>query len=307
MVEADINRYKTDYPGYNDVTKGVRELWTMPEIVQADILIKAMERFDTTRNMGLMALGYTNLRAEDLVRKGNNYYGSRLSDKDVLTCLIMGNLDVYPLIAIHRRNLQQDGLDCSIWDGEFGPGNYWRQAGSGNFAMVNPRDEYTVGKMWKGPYQIDRVAKVKTEMKEINVDFLDPDSGCFVLRPNVAYLHGYWPAISLNGLNVSLETRSTWGRFALAGAVNSITVHDGWRGVLTAEATTFTATPMVIGTDEFPYQMRFEYLNETLNGHSVSRFGSDRKITLEQAAKNYQENPTMMLPKLKQSSNIKRQ
>jgi hypothetical protein len=127
---------------------------------------------------------------------------------------------------------------------------------------------------------------------------MESEDGCMVMKPGVTYLVGVSPAIKIIDLNVSLETRSKFGRWATAGAINSVTVHSPFNGVITAEMTTFAHTPLMMNTEWLPFQMIFDYVNPGLEGTARTTFSEDVDISLDQAARQFQEHPEKMLPRV---------
>lgn len=303
---AFTDQYKfISHDGKTIVNSGVKQLWGLCEQTQADILGIAMERFDANRSLSLGALGFSRLTAGDLVRKQDEFHGSRLSDKDIITSLLLGNLDIYPLSAFIAQNLGRDALDCGIWDGEFGEAGYfYKQDARAWIGMINPADGGGLQAMWDGPHQIPRIREIKRQEPYFNDTNMDPNDGCLIIEPGIAYLFGYWPAISIEGLNVRLETRSNYGRWTLAGAVNSVTVHSPYNGILTAEATTFASLKTEWSTSWLPFQMIFEYLNPGLNRESHITFGESQNISVEEAARESQRNPNTMLPRMAKSQRV---
>lgn len=297
-VVREMYKFRSAYPYPTTVDNGVKQLWMLPPNVQEDILSQAMDRFDTYRLVSLASLGFPRLKAVDLVRRKYEYCGSRLSDRDIITCLLMGNLDIYPLRAIDVSFLGRDSLDCGIWDDEIKAGYFFYQRSGNNKIAINPGNSEDVAEMWEGPIPIPRMGELKKLYPKIDSQGIKDKDGCLILRPSEAYLFGIWPAIRLEGLNVSLETRSNMGRWTFNAAVNSVTAHDGFTGVLTAEATTFAGRKRVfLSTGWLPFQMVFDYVNSALEREVRTTFSESPHLTAEEAAQEFQNNPRRMLPR----------
>ncbi|MCL4398122.1 hypothetical protein M1403_03840 [Patescibacteria group bacterium] len=275
------------------VKNGISELWMLSSAQQEGILAQAMVRWEQCNGMTFESLGIK-ITAADLVRPNNLYPSSRLNDRDILSALVTGTLELYPSEAI--KNLTKNGIDVGIWDGVFGsPGHYYVQDHDNEVLIINPGDREHISKLWKGPKEIQRVRQLHLPRIDYDCTLNDHDGG-IIMEFAVAHLFGIWPAIRMTDLNASLETRSNAGRWCQAGAVNSVTAQQGFTGVITAEATSYAQKPEVWGTSWLPYQFMFNYVQPGLNREYTRTFSDAPVKTAEEAARDFR--PEMMLPRL---------
>jgi hypothetical protein len=280
------------------VDNGIAQLWTMGTKYQVEVLTTALKRFEEVRRISWTTLGFGDISAEDLVKPENVAFSPVLNDKDILTAVVMGNLDLFPLSSL--RHLSSDSLNCGIWDMEFGePGYFYRlNRMAGN---INPGDAHCAPEMWKGPTPIPRVKELKAKFPSSNFTGMEASDGCIHMQPGLTYLIGYSPAVRTRDLRINLETRSNFGRYSIAGAVNSVTARaampEGYKGVLTAEAVALSTSGINVDTQWLLFQMGFIYVAPGLDRKVKKTFSDDKPKTLEEAARDFQNNPIKLLPK----------
>ncbi len=298
MVDGRYS-FDTYHTQWGMVDGGIRQLWALPFAVQEIVLRQAMERFDHCSPISLAMLGFSDSRATDLVRKRNEWHGSRLGSQDILAAVMLGSLDLYPIEAL--KNLGGDCLDCGVWDNVMGSGYYYKQHRSDGQASINPGSVDGAKRMWGEAIRIPRVSEVKMGNPKLDTEEMRDGDGYIDIRPGVAYLFGIWPAIKMTDLNAGLQTRSNFGRYGLNAAVNSVTCHRGFNGVVTAEAIMIgSVMPEPLCTGWLPFQMFFDYVNPELKQPgegSQSTFGESGSTSLEESARKFQSDPTRMLPK----------
>lgn len=289
---------------YVKVDKGIQQLWTHHPISQKAVLAMALERWDqnTPAEHSLHNLGI-DYQVDDLVRPYDEFPSSNLNKRDIIVAIVLGNIEVFPLDTL--KNLGEDSMDCGTWDGIDGvPGYYWDEKEKLGVAAVYPGKPDQLRDVWRGPNLIYRASYWQTgkgkedDGMEDLFDETDPDDGIIIMKPGRSYLIGISPAVKLQGVQVSMATRSSFARWCLNGMVNSDKVHFNHNGRLTAEAISFTFKPFILNTAWNPWQMYFQY-NPVLpeqfqqNGHVGVHTGDSRK-SLREAIDAF--TPEMMLP-----------
>lgn len=302
---TNFERHRYVLPGDNGVIdKGIQQLWTQPADVQAAVISEAMTRWDQNMpaadNLHNLGLDY---RAEILARPSDEYPSSNMNKRDIITAVLLGNIELYPWDPIKKLGL--DSMDCGTWDGVNGlPGDHWQEKEKVGIAVVNPGKKENVRDIWKGPDPIRR-ASSWVEDEQNDGDFtdilkeVDPDDGIVIMKPGRFYLLNILPAVKLNGIRVDLATRSGVARWGLNGMINSDKVHAHHNGLLTAEAIVFSNRPFVFDTAWYPWQMYFQYSpivpeELSVNGSTSFIHTGDVRKTLKQAIEEF--TPEMMLP-----------